>query len=141
MKARVIAPLILIPLAFAFWISVPWLTGSLTGWKRLAKSHSFEGNLPLSNKWTHCSVPNLTLRNFLTVALDENGMYFEMPFWFRVGNPPLFFPWDQIRVEERMLLFQNTIRVGFRDSEISFHFYPEQAGKFKNAAGALWPGR
>jgi|GEM_PF-5322464 len=129
----------LIILAVLFWFSIPWLTGTLTGWKKLAHNHSFTGSIPTPNKWTHCSVPNLTLRNFLTVALDKNGMYFEMPLWFRFGNPPLFFSWSEITVENSKILFKETVRISFRGSTNSFHFYPEQAHQFKIAAGALWP--
>ncbi|MBU6154049.1 MAG: hypothetical protein KGP28_07080 [Bdellovibrionales bacterium] len=139
LNARGTALFMLIPLALLFWISVPWLAGTLTGWKSLAQNHSFKGSIPTTKRWTHCSVPNLTLRNFLTVALDEKGMYFEMPFWFRIGNPPLFFGWSEIAIEEAKLLFRKTIRISFRNSDASFHFYPEQAEEFKRAAGPFWP--
>jgi hypothetical protein len=138
---RTAAVIVLIPLAVLIWFSVPWLTGTLTGWKSLAQNHSFTGSIPTLKRWTHCSVPNLTFRNFLTVALDEKGMYFEMPFWFRIGNPPLFFNWGEITVENSKILFKETIRVSFRGSTNSFHFYPEQVQKFKIAAGALWPSK
>lgn len=140
MKIGVIA-LVIINLIFFFliFISVPWITGNLTGWKNLSKTYAYLGPIPTSKIWRHCSVPNLTMRNFLTVALNEQGMYFEMPMWFRNGNPPLFLPWSRISVIDSSLFGKKTMKFSFQRSETTFHFYSVQAEEFKMAAGSFWP--
>ena len=136
-----IMTILVINLVFLFLIfsSVPWITGTLTGWKKLSKTYAHLGPIPSSRIWRNCSVPNLTMKNFLTVALNEQGMFFEMPMWFRNGNPPLFLPWSRISVSDSSLLGKKTMKFSFYGSETTFHFYSAQANEFKKAAGNFWP--
>ncbi len=130
------------PLIALFFLlfAVPWITGTLTGWKRLASVYPCTGRFPEDGVWHRISVPNLTLRNFLTVGVNEKGMFFAWPIWFRIGNPPVHVPWDEIRIENSKIIFKRTVKVGFNQSDTSLHFYPEDAAAFKRAAGGKWPG-
>lgn len=136
------AILIMFPLAIVcvLVVIVPWISGTLTGWKDLAAIYPSSEEIPNEKVWHRISVPNLTLRNFMTVAMDDKGMFFAWPFWFRMGNPPIHVPWEEIQVEESKILFRNTVKLCFKRARTSLHFYPEDVMRFKAAAGKSWPG-
>ena len=123
------------------WCAITWLLGRLTGWTFVAKAYPCQEQLPKLNRWNSCSIPNLTMRNCVNVALDEKGMYFQLFILFRLGNPAIFVPWSDINVTDSKILFFNTRKFTFkRTSEVSFQFYKRTADKFEVAAGTHWQG-
>ena len=123
------------------WCAANWLVGRLTGWASVAKIYPYHGLLPSSKRWNNCSIPNLTMRNCVNVALDEKGIYFQLFILFRLGNPSIFVPWSDIGVADSKFIFFDTVKFSFKKTSwISFQFYKRTANKFMIAAGTHWQG-
>jgi hypothetical protein len=84
------------------WIGVCYLLSAVGGWRMLAWAYrsnsAFEGRkLWLKSaglrRWTNYN-------NCITVGADKYGLYMAVLPIFRIGHPPLFFPWKDISTEE-----------------------------------------
>ncbi len=122
------------------WCVVGWTLGRLTGWTFIAKAYPHKGPIPAANHWNCCSIPNLTMRYCVNVALDEQGMYFQLWFLFRFGNPSIFVPWSDIQVSESKLFFFDMVKLTFKKTPwVNFQFYKRTANKFALKATTHWP--
>jgi hypothetical protein len=83
------------------WISVCKLISAAGGWRILARDYRanslFDGKkLWLRSigirKWTNYS-------NCITVGANKYGLHLSVLPIFRIGHPPLFFPWTEISTE------------------------------------------
>jgi hypothetical protein len=73
----------------------------LSGWSRLARHYSTETEF-VGKKWHHQSgrLGSVGLRRVLMIGVNTAGLFIAVPFFLRVGNPPLFIPWHDISVTE-----------------------------------------
>ena len=83
------------------WMVVCKLIAAAGGWRTLSQNYRavsvFDGQkLWLKSigmrKWTNYS-------NCITVGANKYGLYLSVLLIFRVGHPPLFFPWTDISTE------------------------------------------
>ena len=98
------------------WICVCKLISAAGGWKILARDYranfAFDGQkLWLKSvgirRWTNYS-------NCITVGVNKYGLYVSVLPFFRIGHPPLFFPWTDISTEDGSShLFFNIVKFTF----------------------------
>ena len=83
------------------WIAVCKILSAIGGWRMLAwdyRSHSEFNGQKLwfrsagLRRWTNYS-------NCITVGANKYGLYMAILPIFRIGHPPLFFPWQDISTE------------------------------------------
>lgn len=129
------------PFYFAFlWCTVTLTVGRFNGWYWLSKTYPLKGPIPKTPRWNSCSIPNLSLRNCVKIALDERGMYFQLWFFFRCGNPAIFIPWSEISACRSKIFFRPSIKLTFKSyPAVSFHFHRKRGEKFVKAAGNRFP--
>ncbi|MDD5409604.1 MAG: hypothetical protein PHC71_05905 [Candidatus Omnitrophica bacterium] len=57
-------------------------------------------------------------RNCLTIGVSPEGFYLAILFLFRIGHPPMFIPWKEIKIKRKKIIF------GFKMLEFSFNHLP-----------------
>lgn len=101
-------PIVFVP----FWCFVCWLLSQMGGWGRIAER--FPGTTPpdgpkFSLQSGHVGMTNY--RSVLTIRPMAEGLHLSIMAIFRVGHPPLFIPWHEIRNARRhKVLWAETIR-------------------------------
>jgi hypothetical protein len=84
-----------------FWVGVCKVISAVGGWKTLSRDYransAFDGKkMRLKSvgmrRWTNYN-------NCITVGANRYGLYLAVFPIFRVGHPPLFFPWTDISTE------------------------------------------
>jgi hypothetical protein len=81
------------------WAGVSYLLSKFGGWSRLAEYYRFESDFA-GERWKHQSASmrlGVNYNNVLTIGVSSTGVLLEVLFLFRVGHPPLFIPWSDIR--------------------------------------------
>ena len=90
------------PLFFlALWSGIVMLMSLMGGWHRLAKSYAVAEIPAGGQSWMSGMIGIARYNRTLTVATDANGLYLNVRRIFRIGHPPLFIPWKDIRNPER----------------------------------------
>ncbi|MGZ3690117.1 MAG: hypothetical protein ACXVAX_01355 [Pseudobdellovibrio sp.] len=122
--------------------AVSWLLGRMLGWYTLSQAYPYQPPSPGHKTWKFCSIPNLTLRNCVHVTIDQSGIYFEMVFLFRFGNPPIFVPWSDLSIQTASFIAIRTSKLTFKKApSVSMQFYKLTSNKFAEYAGELWEKR
>lgn len=97
-------PLLFFPAFLAMWIGVTFLIGATGGWRTLGKTYALDGREFTGRRW-HMQSGAMggfaRYNNMLTIGADPRGLYLAVLGPFRAGHPPLFIPWDHIRMQER----------------------------------------
>src|SRR5689334_126791 len=101
---------LLIPLGFViffplFWMAIGVLI-SLSGWHSLAAQ--YPQPRPFAGQYATFRSGNVGISRYnhvLKVGADSDGLWLAVIFLFRVGHPPLFFPWDELTTVQRGGLF------------------------------------
>lgn len=84
-----------------FWMAVCKLISAVGGWKILSRDYRANSAFDGKKMW----LKSIGLRrwtnynNCITVGADKYGLYLAVLPMFRVGHPPLFFPWADISTE------------------------------------------
>lgn len=98
------------------WILVSLAVSLWSGWWTLAEY--YPGQVYQAVKtWRFQSASMRMMmgyNNILTVAVGEKGMGFSPFFILRLGHPPLFIPWDQIRARRDRFLFMQVVTLSFK---------------------------
>lgn len=90
---------VLFPILFVgMWYVVGLLVYSISGWARLAESFAAGGE-PTGRRFfmQYGVVGNIYYRSVLTIHTAPNGFYLSVWLPFRIGHPPLFIPWQEVR--------------------------------------------
>ena len=83
------------------WVGVCQLISAAGGWKILSRDYRANSAFDGKKMW----LKSIGLRrwtnynNCITVGADKYGLYLAVLPLFRVGHPPLFFPWADISTE------------------------------------------
>ena len=81
---------------------------SLFGWRILANDYQTMGG-PVGHSigsMKSLRMNGINYNNIVNVRVGEDGLYFSMPFIFRLFHPPLLIPWNEIaRVKRKNVLF------------------------------------
>lgn len=84
----------------ALWCLITVIIAYLGGWQRLAKR--YRTTRPPSVKafrMTSCTIGLFcSYKSCLNIYVSAEGLYLSVIFLFRLAHPPLFIPWDDIRV-------------------------------------------
>jgi hypothetical protein len=86
-------------LFFVGWAGVSYLLSMLGGWSRLAEYYRLESDFQ-GERWKFQSASmrlGVNYNNVLTIGVNSTGVLLEVLFLFRMGHPPLFIPWSDIR--------------------------------------------
>ena len=85
----------------ALWSGIVMSMSLLGGWHRLAKTYAV-AEVPAGGRaWISGMVGIARYNRTLTVATDANGFHLNVRRIFRIGHPPLFIPWSDIRNPQR----------------------------------------
>ncbi len=90
-----------VPLSILFvgmWYVVGLLLYSISGWARLAERFAAGGE-PTGRRFfmQYGVVGTVIYGSNLTIHTAPNGFYLSVWLPFRIGHPPLFIPWQEVR--------------------------------------------
>jgi len=91
---------ILIPL---FWFFISGLVARMSGWKALAEVYPLLSD-PTGPKLRFQSASLRWSTNYTGIvhfSIDSQGLYLSVFVLFKIGHPPMFIPWSEIRSESR----------------------------------------
>lgn len=102
------SPLLLLFIIPAFFIvlggmfsGISWVLSRTGGWSTLAAQYASDRPWPAQVwSWKGGRLGMTQYKGVLVVGADEAGMYLKTFGPFRVGHPPLFFPWEDIQIEK-----------------------------------------
>lgn len=103
-------------LIIAFWCLLCYLGSWMSGWRALARRYRSEQEFQ-GERWRFQSGKmrwNTNYANCLTLGANRDGLYLAVLFLFRVGQPPLYIPWNEIAVqqERRWFLWRTRFALG-----------------------------
>lgn len=105
---------ILVPL---IWIAVSLLAALLSGWLKLS-AHYRTDRAPQgrSSGYINATLGFVGYRRSLRIHTDADGLFLTVMAPFRVGHPPLFIPWRNVREAKlEKFLWKETIKVTLGD--------------------------
>ena len=125
------------------WIGVCKILSAIGGWRMLAQHYrsnsDFDGQKMRFKsaglrRWTNYN-------NCITVGANKYGLYMAILPIFRIGHPPLFFPWQDISTEAgNRRFFGNFVKFTFiKQPEIPVVFPERLAARiFKMKEDSRW---
>jgi hypothetical protein len=94
---------LIVPLAFAaalvvfplFWCFVVWMISLVSGWQRLAERYRTT-RAATGQRWLaqYGLINNSRYANALDLTANEQGLFIEPVWLFRINHPRLFIPWQ-----------------------------------------------
>lgn len=80
------------------WCGIGILLSSMSGWARLAESFAAVGE-PTGRRFfmQYGVVGTVIYGSNLSIHTASNGFYLSVWLPFRIGHPPLFIPWQEVR--------------------------------------------
>jgi len=100
----------------ALWICVCKLISFFGGWKTLSQDYQANSAFDSQKLWLKSVAMRrwASYSNCINVGANKYGLYLSVLFIFRVGHPPLFFPWTDIStVEDSRPLFGDIVIFNF----------------------------
>lgn len=91
-------------LAFiAVWCGIVFLLSLVSGWRELSQYYGSTAPFNGPRFWFQSVSMRLRVgyNNCLIVGANTEGLYVSILFPFRIGHPPLLFPWVDISVAEK----------------------------------------
>ncbi|HVZ79497.1 MAG TPA: hypothetical protein VHE12_01705 [bacterium] len=108
--------LVLIPVVIAVGIPLTGpMTARMSGWAGLARVYAADreckgfkliGRRGRFGKW-------MGYKGVLDYGVDDQGFYLSIAWLFKVGHPPMFFPWSEIQVREERMWFRDWVVLEF----------------------------
>ena len=89
---------VIIPL---FWFFISSLVARMSGWKALAEAYPLQSD-PTGKKLRFQSATLRWSTNYtglIHMSCDSQGLYLSIFILFKIGHPPMFIPWGEIRTE------------------------------------------
>ena len=96
------------PLFFiALWSAIVYGMSRLGGWHRLARTHGSAALAPEGRIYQAITgmIGISSYKRVLTIICSDKGMLVTVRWVFRMGHPPLFIAWSDVRNARRMTLF------------------------------------
>jgi len=89
-----------IALFAAIWMAVSLILSFVGGWRALAREYRAPHTVPAGGWVERRAVfsGRARYKNALRLRADGTGIYLSAAFPFRIGHPPLFFPWQDLFV-------------------------------------------
>ena len=81
------------------WILVTYLLSILGGWARLAEDYRSDSDID-GSVWRFQSGTfrfGVRYNGVLTIGSSPSGLHLRVLFLFRMGHPPLFIPWSDVK--------------------------------------------
>lgn len=98
-----------LPIAFpalfvGMWCVISLMLARLGGWHALAQAHR-AASKPVGKRFgmESGSIGLVSYNGCLTVCVTGEGVYMSVWPMFRLGHPPLFFPWSEIHNPKKYL--------------------------------------
>jgi hypothetical protein len=134
-----------LPAFAALWCFICWLISIIGGWSQLANRYRCRDRI-VGTAWSFQSadVRGMFLPTgyggCLRVVANHDGIGFSVLFPFRVGHPPLFFPWSEIMVAQKTVFFVfKRVRFTFPlEPTVSILVTNRLAEKIQLAIGENW---
>lgn len=125
------------PLLFVgFWTLIVWITGKTGGWDKLAARYALEGKYGGRLFSASGQVGMANYGGILRMGADKQGFYLGVIFIFRVGHPPLYIPWEDVRAEEHKAFLMTRVRLIFTKApDVTLRIPKSSALKLKELAG------
>jgi hypothetical protein len=135
-------PIGVVVLVVGLWIFVCYLLSLLSGWHDLGRAYRYSGAFD-GTRWRFQSGQMrllMGIHNALTVGVNSQGLYFAVFILFRVGNPPLLVPWNDVSTRACKFLFWRYFEFRFRQTPDVFLRLPASlVDTMRVAAGDSWP--
>lgn len=82
------------------WITVLVLISFISGWRELAQYYRYKGQQIDKKRYMQSGTMRWAMgyKSCLTIGANFEGLYFSTFFIFRIGHPPLFIPWSDIKI-------------------------------------------
>lgn len=105
----------LFPVFFiAIWCGICLLLSRLGGWDKLARSYRYENadiDIIKSFFMQSAGMGQTSYNNCVLIKVAEKGLHLSVFPIFRLGHPPLFFPWDALPMPETKRMLWMTYHV------------------------------
>ncbi len=136
---------IILPIyAVTLWTGISFLIAKIGGWRLLARRFRLNSTF-VGEKWSMQSAAmrfGVSYNNCLAVGANNMGLFVRPMTLFRLWHPPLFVPWNEVRVfpKKRWLWDFMEYRLG-SEEQIPFTVRVKLAQKIQAAAqtGAAIP--
>lgn len=135
------------PIGFAaffaiLWCSVSFFLATLGGWRLLAEAYRLQDRFD-GSRWRFASARmrwGVNYNGCLTFGANEHGLYLAALFLFRLGHPPLFIPWSDLRARETQGVMFKYIEFTFPGADGVTLRVPHPLGSALLKAGGREPG-
>ena len=111
-----------LPLSFAVWLAVTYVTSRTSGWHLLAEQfHVYEDIEGDAYRFASGSMGKRFMRvkysNSLFITVGKRALYISVFFPLRFAHPPLLIPWSQIESVEtkRTMRIVEHVEIKFKD--------------------------
>ena len=128
----------------ALWGAILLVLSTLGGWGQLAQRYKRVTTIIGTTRWLQSAgirrYVEVSYGHCLTVTFNDEGIGLSVLFPFRLGHPPLFIPWSEVRVSQvqRLFIF-NFVRLEFLEvSSVRIDVTTKLAANMQKAAGKIW---
>lgn len=125
----------------ALWCGIALGLSYIGGWGGLASVYraqrAFEGR---RRSFQSGNVGITRYRSALTVGANPEGLHLSVLFFFRVGHPPLFVPWEDVTTTLSKGTYYGDVELRFRNAPSTYVILPQPlVDQLKPDAGGRWP--
>lgn len=128
------------PMLLAFYLLLGSIFGRISGWTQLGYTYAYY--LPFTGtplrfqsaefRWL------MSYGGCLRFTVTSDGLHLAGPMIFRLGHPPLLFPWSEIAVKPIKKLGVAYLELRFqKEPEYPLRIRPRLADRIRAAGGAL----
>jgi hypothetical protein len=132
----------LIPLAFAaWWCFIMWVVSRLCGWHALARHYRAENRFHGKHRrFSSVKVGSGNYSGCVTLGANSDGLSLAVMVLFRVGHPPLFIPWADLKPRiKKMWIFGEWLEFEVkRTPHVKLSFAMAVAKKLAADANHAW---
>lgn len=92
------AGLLGVALFITIWVAVSLILSFVGGWRALSREYRAPHTVP-ERGWVERRAlfsGRARYKNILRLTASDTGIYLSVAFPFRIGHPPLFFPWEDL---------------------------------------------
>ena len=111
------------------WIGVCKILSAIGGWRMLAGHYRSNSGFDGQKLWFKSAGLRrwMNYNNCITVGANKYGLYLAVLVIFRIGHPPLFFPWQDISTEAgNRRFFGNYVKFTFAKQPEVPVIFPER---------------
>ena len=128
----------------ALWICICKFISFFGGWKTLSQDYQVNSAFDGQKLWLKSMAMRrwTSYRNCINVGANKYGLYLSVLPIFRIGHPPLFFPWTDISTaEDSRPLFGDIVKFNFtRHPDVSIIFSKRLADRIFKMRAESQPG-